>query len=78
MQKIHDKYYIKTANEIRIQYYISQPFLTHLTKLSFTDFFFLNISFKYFSQLLSFCACWNFTQIACTSLSLAWPKLDSY
>lgn len=39
MQKIHDKYYIKTANEIRIQYYISQPFLTHLTKLSFTDFF---------------------------------------
>lgn len=51
MQKIHDKYYTKTANEIRIQYYISQPFLTHLTKLSFTDFFFWifpsNISLNY-------------------------------
>lgn len=51
MQKIHDKYYIKTANEIRIQYYISQP--SSLTSLSYHIYWFFfwifpsNISLNY-------------------------------
>lgn len=31
MQETHDEYNIKVSNEDRIQYYISWPFLPHLT-----------------------------------------------
>lgn len=34
MQKIHDRCYIEIANEYGMQYYISQPFLIHLTACS--------------------------------------------